>query len=369
MTATTNIAITALPVATFSYTGTPYCKSAADPLPTFGGAGVAGVFSSTPGLSFVSTATGQVDLSASTAATYTVTNTIVAAGGCPLVSATNTIKIDALPTVNIGAAMADICQGGTSAGLGGGVGGSATGGTWSTPAGGVFNPTATTLNATWTPPAIYNGTATLTLTTSGGACTAVSANKNIIVNPTPTVVITNPAAVCAPATVNLTAAAVTAGSTGGLTFTYWTNAGATIPLGAPGAVNASGTYYIKGTTAALCFDIEPVVVTINPAKPAVPTISGVSPVCQSALGITYSVPLDASVTNYVWSFDAALSATLLAPVNQRTITVNFSGTSASGNVRVTAQNGCGDNGQSAPYAITVTPIACSNNQLCRISIL
>ena len=77
-TATTSVTITALPVATFSYAASPYCQNAANPSPTFSGGGVAGTFSSTAGLVFVSTATGQINLSASTPGTYTVTNTIAA---------------------------------------------------------------------------------------------------------------------------------------------------------------------------------------------------------------------------------------------------------------------------------------------------
>src|SRR4030095_9924804 len=87
----------------------------------------------------------------------------------------------------------------------------------------------------------------------------------VTITPAPIVVITTPAAVCAPGTVDLTAAAVTAGSTAGLTYTYFTDAAGTIVLGTPNAVAASGTYYIVGTTAAGCSDIQPVVVTINPA--------------------------------------------------------------------------------------------------------
>ena len=90
---TKTITVNTLQVATFSYAGTPYCQNAANPSPTYSGGGVAGTFSSTAGLVFVSTATGRVNLAASTAGTYTVTNTIAASGGCGIVTATTSISI------------------------------------------------------------------------------------------------------------------------------------------------------------------------------------------------------------------------------------------------------------------------------------
>ena len=90
------ITVTPFPVATFSYAGTPYCQNVVNPSPTFSGGGVAGTFSSTAGLVFVSTATGQVNLAASTSGSYTVTNTIAASGGCGIVTATSPITISDL---------------------------------------------------------------------------------------------------------------------------------------------------------------------------------------------------------------------------------------------------------------------------------
>ena len=90
-------------------------------------------------------------------------------------------------TANAGSALPSICKGGVSAPLGGSVGGSATGGTWtSSVSGGTFSPNATTLNATWTPPASFTGAATLTLTTTGGSCGVATASKILLVNPNPT---------------------------------------------------------------------------------------------------------------------------------------------------------------------------------------
>jgi gliding motility-associated-like protein len=102
--------------------------------------------------------------------------------------------------------------------------------------------------------------------TLGAPCNSSNV-ANLVVNITskPSLVVTNPAAVCAPGTVNLTAAAVTAGSEAGLVLSYFSDAAATIALPNPNAIIASGTYYIKGSNGTTtCEDIKPVVVTINP---------------------------------------------------------------------------------------------------------
>ncbi|MFM2358863.1 MAG: hypothetical protein RLY16_856, partial [Bacteroidota bacterium] len=113
-------------------------------------------------------------------------------------SGTAVVTITAPASVNVGSALSAICKGGTSAALGGSVGGSATGGTWSDGgAGGAFTPNATTLNATYTPAASFTGTITLTLTTTGSTCN-VNSTKDLEVK-VPTTISTN----AAPASQNL----------------------------------------------------------------------------------------------------------------------------------------------------------------------
>ena len=112
-------------------------------------------------------------------------------------------------------------------------------------------------------------------------------------------VVTNPAAVCAPNTVDITAAAVTAGTTSGTTFTYWTNAAGTVTLTTPAAVAASGTYYIKATYgSADNYWIKPVVVTINPLP--TPSVGGAENVCRNDASNVYSTTNVAGNT-YNWT--------------------------------------------------------------------
>jgi gliding motility-associated-like protein len=107
-----------------------------------------------------------------------------------------------------------------------------------------------------------------------------------------TLVITDPAPVCAPSTVNLTLPAVTAGSDSG-TLTYWTDAAATIPLVNPNAVSVSNTYYINNTASG-CFTIRPVVVTIN--TNSIPVVTTPVYLCQNSPGIPLTATESAGST-------------------------------------------------------------------------
>lgn len=132
---------------------------------------------------------------------------------------------------------------------------------------------------------------------------------------TPTLVITNPPPFCSPATANLTAASVTAGSTAGLTYTYWTNAAATITLPSPAAVGTGGTYYIKGTVSlGGCSDVKPVVVTrANPTG----IISGTATICA-----TTSAALSIDVTGTgSWSGTLSNGASFSGSVSPLSVSV------------------------------------------------
>ena len=98
--------------------------------------------------------------------------------------------------------------------------------------------------------------------TSVNGCTATSDITVSLNNASPNVVITNPASVCSPSTVDITAASVTAGSSTGLAYTYWTDTSATLVYSSPTAAT-NGTYYIEGTNAEGCSTIESVSVKVN----------------------------------------------------------------------------------------------------------
>lgn len=117
-----------------------------------------------------------------------------------------------------------------------------------------------------------NSVATPTLNEIGTVIYYAEAVKGMLVSETrtpvtltihalPVVTVTDPAVACAGSVIDLTAAAVTAGSGAGLVYTYYTDAAGTAELPGPDAVAASGTYYIRGTDPGTgCSTIAPVAV-------------------------------------------------------------------------------------------------------------
>ena len=178
VTATFAITITAPQVGTFSYTGSPYCKNGTNPSPTFTGGGVAGTFTSTTGLSINAT-TGAINLATSTAGTYTVTNTVAASGGCPVVVATAQVTITNLPAATIAYSDSFYCYNNTGTQTVTLTG--TTGGTFSaTPSGLSISATSGSFNVSTSTAGPY--TVTYTMAAAGG-CPQVTATTSFTIIP------------------------------------------------------------------------------------------------------------------------------------------------------------------------------------------
>ena len=190
-----------------------------------------------------STGLNTADVTPSSTTTYTVTGT---SNGCSS-TAVATVTIGSSLSINVNSP--SICTGQT-ANL------TATGAasyTWSAGA------TSTGTNTATASPA---STTSYTVTGTNGSCTGTGVAL-VTVNPFPTLLITNPAAVCAPNTVDISAPAVTAGSSSG-SISYWQDAAATVTLNNTyyTVIDTTGAYYIELSNAG-CSTIATVTTTVN----------------------------------------------------------------------------------------------------------
>ncbi|WP_216690397.1 beta strand repeat-containing protein [Hymenobacter siberiensis] len=271
--ATASVTITAGQVAAFSYgTASTYCVSGTTaPAAVLGTGASAGTFSSTTGLTLNAT-TGAITLASSTPGTYTVTNTVAAAGGCATATATTTVTITAAPTATFsyGTASTYCVSGTTAPAVVLGTGASA--GTFSSTTGLTLNATTGAITLASSTPGTY--TVTNTVAAAGGCATA-TATTTVTITAAPTATFSYATTTgCAGSTTAVTptlgtgATAGTYASTTGLVINATTGA---ITL----ATSTAGTYTVTNTVVAAggcAAATATATFTVNP-RPATPTLS------------------------------------------------------------------------------------------------
>jgi hypothetical protein len=178
-TGTRTVTVTALPSATISYAGSPFCKTLTTGAVTLTGTAT-GTYSSTTGLS-ISSSTGAITPSTSTAGTYTVTYTIAATGGCSAVTTTTSVTITAAPAATISYSGSPWCASSTADQPVTQVG--TTGGAYSSATGLSINSSTGLITPSTSTAGSY--TVTYTIAASGGCLVASTTTTSVTITATP----------------------------------------------------------------------------------------------------------------------------------------------------------------------------------------
>lgn len=344
-TTTTSVTITAMPSATISYSGTPYCTTVTSASPTISGTS-GGTFASTVGLT-INTSTGVINPSTSTAGTYTVTYTVAAAGGCAIYTTTANVTITAMPNASISYAGSPFCN---NAAPGSPTITGTTGGSFSSTAGLSINTSTGVITPATSTPGTY--TVTYTVAAAGG-CAAFSTTRSVTITAVPNATL---AYAGTPFCSSVTSGTPTlTGTTGG---SFSSTAGLTIST-STGVINPStstpGTYTVTYTVAASggCAAFSTTAsVTVTAAANA--TISYATPICQSSTSVSPTVGGTVGTTTGTYSSTSGLS------INASTGVINPSASTA-GTYTVTytvaAGGGCASYSTSTTVVINTLSVA------------
>ncbi|MCX6233025.1 MAG: T9SS type A sorting domain-containing protein [Bacteroidetes bacterium] len=224
---------------------------------------------------------------------------------------------------------------------------------WTLPTGATGTSTSNTISVNYTNTAISGKV----VVKGNNACgTGDSAFLVITVNPLPVIAgtISGTATVCqGQSAVSYTVPAIT-----NATSYNWK-----LPTGATGtsttntiSVNftntaVSGKIVVKGVNACGAGDTSFIAITVNPLPAAAGVITGLATVCQGQSAVSYTVPVIANATSYIWTLPTGASGTSTT----NTIAVSYSTTAVSGKIVVKGSNACGL-GDTSFIAITVNPL-------------
>lgn len=231
----------------------------------------------------------------------------------------------------------------------------ATGYTWTFPAGSSITGGNNTNSVTVTLGAASGNVTVKGTNTCGSGSTSTLA---ITVNPAPVPVITGPTSMCVnsgyfyyttqPGFTNYTWN-VSPGGT--LTFGSGTNSIQVI-WNTAGSRSVSVNY--TGTSGCMAGTPTVLPVTVNGVPAAAGTITGTPSVCGGSAGTVYSCAPITGTIAYVWTLPAG--ATISSGTGTNSISVDFDGYAASGNLSVYGNNLCGNGANSPNYAIVVNPL-------------
>jgi len=281
---TTSVTITPVPTANISY-ATPFCMTEAMPQAvTLGGTGAytGGTYTSSPSGLNIDPSTGDIIPGASTPGTYTVTYTIPASGGCPVVPVTTSVTVTPIPTATITYASPFCITLSTSQAVTLTGTGAYTGGTYTSAPGGLnINPSTGAIIPSSSTAGTY--TVTYTIPASGG-CGDVPITTSVTITPVPTASISYASPFCMSLS---TPQAVTLGGTGAYTGGTYTSTPSGLNLNtSTGAIipssSTAGTYTVTYTIPASggCAAVPVTTsVTITPVPTAIIIYS--SPFCMS----------------------------------------------------------------------------------------
>ena len=371
---TTGVTITAVPTATISYSGNPFCRSlttAQSVTLTGTGAYAGGTYSSAPAGLSINTSTGAITPGSSIAGVYTVTYTIPASGGCSAVPVNTVVTITAVPTAIISYAGNPFCRSVTTAQPVTLMGtGPYTGGTFSSAPEGLSINSST---GAITPGTSAAGSYTVIyIIPASGGCTAIPVTTGVTITSVPTATISyggNP--FCRSIT---TSQPVTITGTGAYTGGTYSS----IPSGL--SINSSTGAIIPGTSTAGTYTVtytipesggcSTVPVTTGVTITAVPTAAisyAGNPFCRS---LTTSQPATITGTGaYTGGAYSSIPAGL--SINTSTGAI-IPSTSTSGTYTVTytipASGGCSAVPVNTVVTITVVPtatISYAGNPFCR----